>query len=71
MYLINQTTKDQILDCLFQSNLIIASIPETIINDKMKDLIANALHESQLKINLLHNLKEVEDYDLREFHQMD
>jgi hypothetical protein len=50
MYLITKTTKDQISDCLYQSNLILASIPESICDDKMKEVIASALFQAQLKM---------------------
>jgi hypothetical protein len=71
MYSISQETKDQLSKNIFEASMIIASIPDEIINKEMREIIDVILYVSKSNISFLDNLKEVEVVDPTEFHQMD
>jgi hypothetical protein len=71
MYSISQETKDQLSKNIFEASMIIASIPDEIINKEMREIIDVILYVSKSNISFLDNLKEVEVVDPSEFHQMD
>lgn len=71
MYTINETKREELTDCLFQQSMLIASIPEQIIDEQMKEIIQKVLFQSQQNINFLKNLQASKEIDIRDFHQMD
>jgi hypothetical protein len=71
MYSISQETKNQLSKNIFEASMIIASIPDEIINKEMREIIDVILYVSKSNISFLDNLKEVEVVDPTEFHQMD
>ena len=71
MYSISQETKNQLSKNIFEASMIIASIPDEIINKEMREIIDVILYVSKSNISFLDNLKEVEVVDPSEFHQMD
>ena len=46
-------------------------IPESFFDKKLKKLVENVLHDAKNQINLLDNLIATQEFDSREFHQMD
>jgi hypothetical protein len=71
MYSISKETKNQLSRNIFEASMIIASIPDEIINKEMRETIDVILYVSKSNISFLDNLKEVEVVDPSEFHQMD
>ena len=71
MYSISQTTKEQLTTTMYNASVIIALIPESFFDKKLKKLVENVLHDAKNQINLLDNLKKPEINDSSEFHQMD
>jgi uncharacterized protein YaaR (DUF327 family) len=71
MYSISQTTKEQLTTTMYNASVIIALIPESFFDKKLKKLVENVLHDAKNQINLLDNLIATQEFDSREFHQMD
>jgi len=71
MYSITQETKNLISTNLYEASIVIASIPEELIDEEMKKIIEIILHNTKNNINLLDNLIATQELDSREFHQMD
>lgn len=71
MYKISKEKKDQLSKNIFEASMIIASIPDEIINKEMREIIDVILYVSKNNMSFLDNLKEEEIIDPSEFHQMD
>ena len=71
MYKISKEKKDQLSKNIFEASMIIASIPDEIINKEMRKIIDVILYVSKNNMSFLDNLKEEEIIDPSEFHQMD
>jgi len=71
MYSITQETKNLISTNLYEASIVIASIPEELIDEEMKKIIEIILHNTKNNLNLLDNLIATQEFDSSEFHQMD
>ena len=71
MYNLNPKTKEKIQETLFEAGLLLSSIPEELLTTEMWEKVQDTIHNCLYDYQFLNTLKEVEEIDIREFHQMD
>ncbi len=71
MYTLNPTTKQNIEETLYEAGMLLSSIPNELLTPEMQEKVDIAIYNCSLHWQTLGRLKQIEEIDIREFHQMD